>query len=144
MNVSSILRRKGTQVQTTVRTTLAGEAARRMSDEGIGSLVVVGENQQILGIVTERDIVHAVASRGAGALALPVEVLFSGRPAECAPQDPVAKVMRLMTTGRVRHVVVVADGALVGLVSIGDVVKIRLDELRLEVDVLRDHARMRP
>lgn len=143
MNVSSILRRKGTHVETARGGICLAEAARRLCERGVGSLVITDEEGEPLGVLSERDLVRAFAGHGAEALELPAQAALGGPAVTCAPQDSIRKVMSLMTTRRARHVVVLADGALVGLVSIGDVVKNRLGELELEVDVLRDYARMR-
>lgn len=141
MNVSSILRRKGTQVETLRIGATVGEAAKRLHEKGIGSLVVLDEVGNVLGVLAERDVVRALAEHGAAAWALAAQAVLPRHPATCKPQDSLESVMSVMTTRRSRHLPVLAGEALVGLVSIGDVVKSRLDELKLEVGVLRDYAR---
>ncbi len=141
MNVSSILRRKGTQVETLRTGATVGEAAQRLHQRGIGSLVVLGDGGEIVGVLAERDIVRALAEHGTNAWALAAEAVLPRHPATCKPQDSLESVMSVMTMRRSRHLPVLAGEALVGLVSIGDVVKCRLDELKLEVGVLRDYAR---
>lgn len=143
MNVSSLLRRKGTRVETITGRTRAGEAARRMKAAGIGSLVVVDDEGGVLGVLSERDLVCALAEHGALASEVPIAHLMRQRPATCRPEDSLRSVMALMTRSRARHVPVLAGEALVGIVSIGDVVKGLLEDLQLEVGVLRDYARAR-
>jgi CBS domain-containing protein len=92
----------------------------------------------VIGIITERDIVHGLAARGAALLEMPVSLLMTREPITCTPDDDVTTVMARMTRFRVRHLPVVVDGRLAGIVSIGDVVKSRLDELQTEANVLRE------
>ena len=92
----------------------------------------------VLGIITERDIVHGLADRGSELLDMPVSFAMTRTPATCTPDDDIQTVMSRMTRQRVRHLPVVVEGRLEGIVSIGDVVKHRLDELELETNVLRD------
>lgn len=143
MNVSSILRRKGTQVETATSRTRAHEAAQRMTAKGIGSLVLVDDEGHLLGVLSERDLVRALSAHGPSAWEVPVADLMRARPVTCGPEDSLRRVMALMTRSRTRHVPVLAGEARVGIVSIGDVVKGQLEELELEVGVLRDYARMR-
>ena len=141
MNVSSILRRKGTRVETAKPQTTVGEAARRLTSEGIGSLVILDAGGNLRGVLSERDLVRAVAQHGASAWSVPVADLLREQPPTCRPEDSLRAVMSLMTRSRARHLPVIAGEALVGIVSIGDVVKGQLEELELEVSVLRDYAR---
>ncbi len=143
MNVSSILRRKGTHVETAKPETTVGEAAQRLTTSGIGSLVVLDEARNLLGVVSERDLVRALSEHGRDSWSGPIKELFSDRPATCKPEDSLRDVMSVMTWRRARHLPVIAGEALVGIVSIGDVVKGQLEELELEVGVLRDYARVR-
>lgn len=144
MNVSTLLRRKGTQVETAGPRTTAGEAARRLTTEGIGSLVIRDEQGDLLGVLSERDLVRALSELGPSVWTAPVGDLIGRRPATCKPEDSLRQVMSIMTGQRTRHLPVLAGEALVGLVSIGDVVKGQLEDLQLEVGVLRDYARVRP
>jgi CBS domain-containing protein len=138
MKVASILKVKGTSVATTVPGTSIATSARLLRDEHIGALVVSEDGATVLGIITERDIVHALANRGASLLDLPVSLVMTRAPVTCTPDDDIQTVMSRMTRLRVRHLPVVVGGRLQGIVSIGDVVKHRLDELELEANVLRD------
>lgn len=143
MKVSSILRHKGTHVEIAVPDLSVVAASRRLCEKGVGSLVVLDPARNVRGVVSERDLVRAFAEHGAAALDLPIRALLSGAPVTCRPDDSLEQVMSLMTAHRARHLPVVAGDALIGIVSIGDVVKSRLDDLKLEVGVLRDYARAR-
>ena len=138
MKVASILKIKGTTVATTPPRTTVATSARLLRDEHIGALVVSEDGVTALGIITERDIVHGLADRGSSLLELPVELVMTRTPVTCTPDDDIQTVMRQMTRLRVRHLPVVVGGRLQGIVSIGDVVKHRLDELETEANVLRD------
>ncbi len=141
MNVSEILRRKGTRVETTRPETTVSDAAELLTEKGIGSVVVCDTEGNVVGILTERDIVRGICKYGLALLELPVGSLMD-RTVSCAPADDVKHVMSVMTTRRVRHVPVMLGEELRGMVSIGDVVKHRLQEMELEVNVLRDYARI--
>ena len=138
MKVASILKVKSARVVTTPGATSIATTARKLRDEQIGALVVSDDGATVLGIVTERDIVHGLADRGPSLLELPVSLLMTRSPVTCTPDDDIQTVMSRMTRFRVRHLPVVVAGRLHGIVSIGDVVKHRLDELELEAGVLRD------
>ena len=139
MTVAAILRAKGTHVETARPETTLYTAAWNLKIKGIGALVVVGEDgDQILGIISERDIVRALIEHGEHLLALPVSKAMTSPVLTCALRDRVTAVMARMTRHRVRHLPVVEGGKLAGLISIGDVVKYRLDALELEANVLRE------
>ena len=143
MNVSSILRRKGTHVETARPQTTIGEAARLLTAKRIGSLVILDEAGNLLGVLSERDLVRALSEHGWASWSVPVEEVLCEGPATCKPEDSLRDVMSVMTQRRARHLPVIAGEALVGIVSIGDIVKGQLEELELEVGVLRDYARAR-
>jgi CBS domain-containing protein len=138
MQVKAILDAKGHGVATVGRATPAATAAARMQMEHIGALVVSPDGRRIDGIIDERDIVRAYVRFGAELSGKSVGDLMRAEIVSCAPDEPVRQVMSKMTRHRVRHVPVVEGGALSGIVSIGDVVKSRLEELELEKDVMRD------
>jgi CBS domain-containing protein len=96
--------------------------------------------ERIVGIISERDIVRGLAKHGAAVAALSVSDLMTPEVLTCSPNDTIAEIMAVMTAQRFRHLPVVEDGRLAGIVSIGDVVKYRLDETKLEVDSLRDYV----
>lgn len=140
MKVSDILRVKGTDVMTVRPTETLERLSHRLRMARVGALVVSNDGRTIDGIISERDIVHCMAERGASCLAAPVEAAMTRRVLTCTPDSTVASVMKTMTTSRIRHLPVVEDGKLAGIVSLGDVVKARLDEMELEAGVLRDLA----
>lgn len=139
MNVDFILKHKGASVVSVDRNATAAEASGILSQRRIGALLVVGEAGAPVGILSERDIVSGIAQRGEGCLALPVEALMTRELVTCGPEDTVDRLMQLMTERRVRHLPVMADGKLVGIVSIGDVVKHRLTEIEHEAEALRQY-----
>jgi CBS domain-containing protein len=137
MNVETILRTKGSDVATIGPEATIGEAVQRLGARGIGALVVSRDGTEVEGILSERDIVRGLADHGAGLLAQRVGDLMTRRVHTCAPEDAVEDLMGMMTQKRIRHLPVVKDGALCGIVSIGDVVKNRLDEIEFEASSLR-------
>ncbi|MDE2228412.1 MAG: CBS domain-containing protein [Alphaproteobacteria bacterium] len=137
MNVEAILKAKGRQVVTVAPDAAVADAVRLLRRMGIGALVVSADGQRLDGILSERDIVHALADRGTGLLDLRVSDLMTRRVVTCAPGDTIAELMAEMTRSRIRHLPVVDRGRLVGLVSIGDVVKNRLEEIESEATSMR-------
>lgn len=132
MLVSDILKTKGSDVMSTTPGATVSEAARQLADKRIGSVLVMNDDA-IAGILSERDIVRALAEIGAGCLDKSVGELMTSTVVTCRPDQTIADVMEKMTTGRFRHVPVVDNGQVVGMVSIGDVVKYRLAEAQDEV-----------
>ena len=142
MSISDVLHVKGHQV-VKVRTTDTVQAAvRKLSEERIGAVVVEDQWMRLAGIFSERDFVNAVAEHGAQALRFPAEKLMSAPVVTCRSNDRVETAMAAMTMAKIRHLPVVDNGQLVGIVSIGDLVKHRLDEKALEANVLLDIARL--
>lgn len=140
MNVQSILGTKGADVATISAEASVADAAAVMRDRGIGSLVVSADGRTIRGIISERDVVRAVATHGAGALGRTVGSVMTADVATCHAADTVHQLMALMTERRIRHLPVVDDtDQLGGIISIGDVVKGRLGELQLENQALTDY-----
>ena len=139
MRVSGVLKSKGSRVVTTRPDATVGEVARTLKAERIGAIVVADESGAAVGILSERDIVRALPEHGAGLLDKPVGELMTREVVTCTPEDDLDHIRREMTGGRFRHVPVVEDGALVGIVSIGDVVKNRLEELESEREQLREY-----
>lgn len=133
MNVQSILAAKGAEVATITQTATLADAALALRERGVGALVVSGDGEAIEGIISERDVVRAMAAHGAGALGRTVGSAMSTDVVTCSSADGVERLMALMTSRRIRHLPVVDDaGHLAGIVSIGDVVKTRMDELESE------------
>ncbi|MGH7015283.1 MAG: CBS domain-containing protein [Stellaceae bacterium] len=137
MNVEAILRAKGREVVIIAPDAAMSDAVRLLHRMGIGVLVVSADAERLDGILSERDIVHALAERGAAVLDLRVAELMTSRVVTCVPSDTVAELMAEMTRRRIRHLPVVDRGRLVGVVSIGDVVKNRLEEMESETTSLR-------
>lgn len=138
MKVASILKAKGSTVVTTPPHASVATATRRLRDQHIGALVVSEDGVTVLGLITERDIVHGLADRGPSLLELPVSLVMTRTLVTCTPDDDIPTVMSRMTRLRVRHLPVVVGERLQGIISIGDVVKHRLDELETEANVLRE------
>ena len=138
MKVTEILDRKGADVITIWPGASLQSAVERMASRNIGALVVVDDEGKIVGMVSERDVVLALAASAEKAPAQSVTDVMSRRLLTCGPDDSLAELMAVMTEHRVRHLPVVDHGQLLGLVSIGDLVKARLGELEFESHVLRD------
>lgn len=143
MTVRDLLRHKGSQVYTTTPDQPVQAAAVQLNARQIGALPVI-ERGRLVGIISERDVTRAVAERGAEALHLAVRFLMSPKVRTCTPESTVKEVMTLMTNHRFRHLPVIEDDRLVGIISIGDVVKQRLREMETEAQVLRDALVARP
>jgi predicted transcriptional regulator len=137
MTIESILRQKGTNVRTIAPEASIKRAADWLRAENIGALVVTSENA-VLGLISEREIVHAFSRHGETAGSMLVKEIMQSGVTTVSPDESVDRVMKLMTQYRVRHMPVLSGGKLVGIVSIGDVVKHRLQDLELETNVLRD------
>jgi len=137
MNVETILRNKGDHVATVAPQAGIAVAVATLKREGVGALVVSRDGTSVDGILSERDIVHALAGLGTSLLEAKVEQLMTRRVFTCAPRDSVADLMAEMTQRRIRHIPVLRDGMLAGIISIGDVVKARLDEMEYETSSLR-------
>ncbi len=137
MFVSDILSQKGGLVFTVTLATTVAQIAQQLGARRIGSVLVMADTDTVAGIVSERDLVSAVSRHGAAALDLEARQVMTRDVVTCHPDDSIDHVMEVMTTGRFRHVPVVDRGELLGLVSIGDVVKARLEEARHETEALR-------
>jgi len=137
MFVSDILSRKGGLVHTVTPGTSVGQISQQLSTRHIGSVLILDSDDSVAGIVSERDLVHAFARHGAAALELEARTIMTRDVVTCDPDDSIEHVMQLMTRGRFRHLPVVRHGELLGLVSIGDVVKARLEEAQHETEALR-------
>ena len=139
MSVASILKSKGPHVETTRPDTTLYTVVWDLKVKGIGALVVSEDRTTVLGLISERDIVRGLAKHGTKLLSSPVSQLMAAPAVTCTPRESIAEVMARMTRHRVRHLPVVEGSKLCGIVSIGDVVKHRLDELELEANILREN-----
>ncbi len=140
MNVESVLNSKGSTVVTARPETPITAIAKLLTDARIGAVVISADNTRVEGILSERDIVNAVAARGEEALSLPASELMTRNVVTCAPEDHVADLMAVMTEKRIRHLPVVDEGALAGIISIGDVVRCRVQEISAEAEALRTYV----
>lgn len=138
--VSAILESKGQEVLTASGDDRLVDAARSMADRGVGALVVTDEHGGVQGIVSERDVVRRVAAEGAEALEQRVAEVMTRSVTTCSPATGTTELATTMTEGRVRHLPVVEEGRLVGIVSIGDVVKSRIDELATQTESLERYV----
>ena len=136
MLVSLILKQKPLGVVTALPSISVAELAVLLSEKKIGAVVLSTDGKTLEGIVSERDVVRVLGQKRANALNSPVSTIMTTKVVTCTPQDTAPQVLQMMTDGRFRHMPVMADGALVGLISIGDVVKARLSELSMEKDAL--------
>ena len=139
MNVNSILQTKGDRVVTARSDWAVSELARTLRTEGIGALVVSDDDRQIAGIVSERDIVRCLAERGAAALDCRVGEIMKSDVITTSPDEAIEDVMAKMTSHRIRHLPVLDNGKLCGIISIGDVVKHRLEALESETQAMRHY-----
>jgi CBS domain-containing protein len=137
MNVETILRDKGDWVATIRPDATIAAAVEMLNRERIGALVVSDDGTEVAGVLSERDVVRALGLHGEDLLSRPVEEIMTRNVITCQPADTVGELMSEMTNRRIRHLPVVADGRLRGIVSIGDVVKNRLDEVEFEASSLR-------
>jgi CBS domain-containing protein len=139
MLISTLLKAKGSEVATVPTTTSVTDVLARLAEHGIGALVVSDDGTTIRGIVSERDVVRRLHERGPEVLGVPVSEIMTLGVFTCGPNDAVEDLMAGMTEHRIRHVPVVEEGRLVGIVSIGDVVKSRLGELEIERSTLLEY-----
>ena len=145
MNVKAILAAKkrnlGGDIISIEPTANLAAAAKSLSAHRIGAVLIRGAGGRLAGILSERDIVRALSEHGADALALPVGQVMTREVATCGEDDSVASIMERMTAGKFRHLPVIANGQLVGFISIGDVVKQRVEEIESESEAMRDYIR---
>ena len=141
MTVKAILSRKGRDVMTIAPTAQLSEAVKLLSEKRIGAVIVTGADNRVAGILSERDIVRALGERGAAVLEEPVSAVMTRKVINCKQADTVSAIMEMMTLGKFRHLPVVEDGKVVGLISIGDIVKWRVREYETEQEALREYIK---
>jgi CBS domain-containing protein len=139
MTVKAILSRKGRDVLTIAPTAQLSEAVKLLAEKRIGAVIVTGADNRVAGILSERDIVRALGERGAGALGENVAAVMTRKVTTCTEADTITVIMEYMTTGKFRHMPVVDQGRLAGVISIGDVVKYRIEEVEHDADALREY-----
>ena len=139
MTVRAILSRKGRDVATIAPTASLSEAVRLLAQRRIGAVVVTGPENRVAGILSERDIVRSLSERGPAAVEDNVAAVMTRKVMTCTEAETVAAIMERMTAGKFRHLPVVEQGRLAGIISIGDVVKWRLEEIEGETNALREY-----
>jgi CBS domain-containing protein len=139
MRISDVLRSKGGQVVTITPDADVRQLVDVLAEHGIGAVVVSRDGNSVDGIVSERDVVRALGGRGAAVMLEPVTAIYTADVRTVEPDTQLEDVMRIMTQHRIRHLPVVVDGGLRGIVSIGDVVKNRIDELESERSALANY-----
>ena len=139
MTVRAILSRKGRDVVTIAPTANLSEAVKLLAERRIGAIVVTGADNRVAGILSERDIVRTLSLRGPAALDDNVAAVMTRKVTTCTEADTVATLMERMTAGKFRHLPVLDQGRLVGVISIGDVVKLRVEEIESESNALREY-----
>ena len=139
MTVKAILSRKGRDAVTIEPTASIAAAVKLLADRRIGAIIVTSSAREVVGILSERDIVRMLAAKGADALGLSVDTGMTRRVVSCSESDTSAVLMERMTTGKFRHIPVLEENRLVGVISIGDIVKHRLEEIEGESAALRDY-----
>jgi CBS domain-containing protein len=143
MHIAAVIKRKGSRVVSIAPDRTITEAVSLLTTNGIGAVLVLDSTGDIHGILSERDIVSGLSKHGADALSQRVDALMTRDVLHCSPRDTIAEVMAVMTERRTRHLAVMEDGKLAGLISIGDVVKQRLIDANLEVETLRGYVSLR-
>lgn len=139
MLIRQILAGKGSDVVTTRPDATIAEVARLLKAKRIGAVVVTDADEELCGIISERDLACGLADHGADLLGMRVGDVMTREISTCSPDDGIDRLMRQMTEGRFRHLPVVQDGKMIGIISIGDVVKHRLQELENEAHMLQDY-----
>jgi len=137
MTVATLLNEKGSSVVTAKAEVSLADIANLLSENRIGAVVIVDDQRHPEGIVSERDIVRAVAEEGASALVRKAGDIMIRKLVTCTPEDTTYEIMNLMTRHRIRHLPIVVDGRLSGIISIGDVVKSRIAEIELEANEMK-------
>lgn len=139
MNVAAILRQKGRAVTTASPTTTLLEVANKLAAKRIGAIVIVGARGKVDGIISERDIIRCLSTHGPDCLTRPVSKSMTRYVISCEEDDTLDQLMARMTEGRFRHLPVITNGALVGIISIGDVVRHHMAEVTMEATAMREY-----
>lgn len=139
MNVATILKLKGRSVATARPDCSLLEVTAKLHAKRIGAIIVVGDNGRVAGIISERDVIRAIAEGGVAALQRPISDVMTADVVSCQEASMLDELMELMTQGRFRHLPVMEDGSLVGIISIGDVVKNHVAEVEMEATSMRNY-----
>lgn len=140
MKIADVLAQKGRAIVTLWSNHTLGDAVRLFDERNVSSVVIVDPGKRPLGLVSDRDVVHAIARHGAGVLSRGVTEAMQKPLPVCTAETTITQALTRMTTDRIRHLVVVREEDMIGVVSIGDLVKVRLDDADMEGRVLRDMA----
>lgn len=139
MTVGKILAAKGRLVTTALPSDTVAQVSAVLAEKKIGAVVVVGDDDSISGIVSERDIVRAIAAKGGDALSIPVSTIMTEAVITCEDANTIDQVMGKMTDGRFRHMPVAQNGRLAGLISIGDIVKAKIAQIEADAEQMRSY-----
>ena len=139
MNIGQILKAKSRGVSTARPDDTIADIVTRLAQKKIGAVIIVGDNARVDGIISERDIIRLIADHGASALSMPASAGMTREVISCSRSSTLEEIMSAMTAGRFRHLPVIEEGALVGIISIGDVVKHHTAEVELEVTAMRGY-----
>lgn len=139
MKVENILSAKGVEVFSVRQDASVSEAVSVLNDKNIGAVIVVNGDEDVVGILSERDVVRRLGSKGSAVMSMPVSECMTPSPYTCSPSSTIDELMEEMTDKRIRHLPVMNDGRIVGVVSIGDVVKRKIDLAEREAKALKDY-----
>ncbi len=140
MTIAAILKHKGSDVVSIAENTSVADLVRLLAERRIGAVPVMNDQGRLLGIVSERDVVAALGAHGAAALSMPATMFMTQSPRTGTPRTTVAEAMEWMTEGRFRHLPILQDDRMIGIISIGDVVKARIMQQAQEVDSLKAYV----
>jgi CBS domain-containing protein len=138
MRVKDLLSKKSSAIQSTTSTTMLIEAIKSLNEHNVGALLVI-DDQKLAGIITERDVLHATAKYGSKIDNLKVEDVMTKNLITCGENESIDRVMEMMTDNRIRHLPILENDQLVGIISIGDVVKAEHQKIKAEADHLKDY-----
>jgi len=139
MTIAAILAAKGSEVVMVSETMIVKDVIALLHTRSIGAVLVTDPSSDVVGVLSERDIIHGLATVGPGLLEQPAKSIMTSPVVTCRPTDSVAEIMGLITERRIRHVPVVEDGQLLGIVSIGDLVKRRIEVVEQEAEALKSY-----
>jgi CBS domain-containing protein len=140
MNVDQVIKKKGHHVELIAPDQTISDAVKALAEQNIGALIVVNDQEELVGVVSERDVIRCLADRGTRMLKHEVQEIMSRGVVTCGLNDTVSHVMKIMTDRRMRHLPVLQDGRLMGMISIGDLVKHRVAEIEFETRFINDYV----
>ena len=140
MNVDQVIKKKGRDVATIAPKQPVSDAVKALAERNIGALIVINDQEELVGIISERDVIRCLAGRGNRMLKREIQEIMSRGVVTCGLNDTISHVMKIMTDRRMRHLPVLQDGRLVGMISIGDLVKHRVAEIEFETRFINDYV----